>query len=80
MGSDLLYEVEHAEQLATFINCHLASNGVVILIDPGRRTAKKIKKFMIALGFDCILETINKEGVTQKGGMFKKYRFTRNVN
>ena len=80
IGSDLLYEAAHSEQLATFINCHLTQNGVVLLIDPGRRTAKRIRKYMAALGFGCTLEFINEEGVAQKGGMFKKYRFTRTEN
>ena len=80
IGSDLLYEVVHAEQLATFINCHLTQDGIVILVDPGRRTAKKIRKNMEALGFNCILEVINKDGIEQKGGTFKKYVFSRAVN
>lgn len=80
IGSDLLYEVLHAKQLATFINCHLTENGLVILVDPGRRTAKKIKKCMTVLGFDCCLESINREGIAQKDGYFKKYRFNRIKN
>ncbi len=80
IGSDLLYEAFHAEPLALFIDSHLAEGGIVILVDPGRSTANKIKKSMAALGFDCLLEIINAEGLVQKGGQFKQYRFTRSVS
>ncbi|MFL0798090.1 MAG: methyltransferase domain-containing protein [Cellvibrionaceae bacterium] len=77
VGSDLLYEAMHAEQLATFIHCHLSQDGIVILVDPGRRTANKIKKSMAVLGFKCLLEIIDNEGFIKKGGGFKKYQFSR---
>lgn len=79
IGSDLLYEALHAEQLAAFIHSHLAEQGIVILIDPGRRTAKKIKNSMAELGFICSLETIDRNGVRKKDGYFKKYHFSREV-
>ena len=77
IGSDLLYETCHAQLLATFINCHLTPEGVVVLIDPGRRTAKKIRKNMESLGFNCTLEKIDEEGIIKKDGYFRKYLFSR---
>lgn len=80
IGSDLLYEKEHANLLATFIDCHLNKNGRAIIIDPGRRAAKKIRGIMTKLGYACRLESVNKDGVQQKGGIFRKYVFNREAD
>lgn len=79
IGSDLLYEKEHANLLAIFIDCHLNENGKAIIIDPGRRAAKKIRGAMKKLGYTCTQESINKDGVLQKGGKFDKYVFGRDA-
>lgn len=77
IGSDLLYEASFSGILSRFINCHLTTDGVVILIDPGRRTARKIKESMNAYGFSNETSKINAEGQQQKGGCFTKYTFRR---
>lgn len=79
IGSDLLYEKEHADLLAIFIDCHLNKNGKAIIIDPGRRAAKKIKGAMKKLGYTSIQESVNKDGVQQKGGKFNMYVFNRDA-
>lgn len=51
IGSDLLYERGHAEQLSTFINQHANSHCTVIIVDPGRRYHTRFSKKMVDLGF-----------------------------
>lgn len=52
IGSDLLYEVQHVEQLAAFIDQHAKDRCEVIMIDPGRGHHARFSKKMITLGFD----------------------------
>jgi predicted nicotinamide N-methyase len=77
IGSDLLYEDNYSELLSRFIDCHLSQDGTVILTDPGRRTAKKIKKSMNKLGFNHEVSKVNTDGKLQKNGYFTKYVFRR---
>lgn len=51
VGSDLLYEQNHAELLSTFINKHSSSTNEVIIVDPGRRHHASFSKKMAALGY-----------------------------
>lgn len=51
IGSDVLYEREHIELLAAFINQHANPNCEVILVDPGRGNHAKFSKKMVTLGF-----------------------------
>lgn len=75
MGSDLLYEPGNAEILSAYINGHLVENGRVILIDPGRRKAGKIKAQMEALGFQYETVKVDEQGVYKKNGYFTQYTF-----
>ncbi len=52
IGSDLLYEQEHAELLSQFIEQHAKPVCDVILVDPGRGNHAKFSKKMVILGFD----------------------------
>lgn len=52
IGSDLLYEAEHVEMLANFINQHAAEHCEIILIDPGRGQHARFSKKMITLGYN----------------------------
>lgn len=52
IGSDLLYEDEHAKLLSTFINAHSQTQCLVILVDPGRGHIAKFITHMTALGFN----------------------------
>lgn len=78
IGSDLLYEAGHAEILSAYINCHLALTGYVILIDPGRRKAGKIKTAMEALGFQYKTTRLDEQGNVKKKGHFIQYTFQKN--
>lgn len=51
VGSDVLYEDDHVELLANFIESHAKPSCEVILIDPGRGRKTKLSKQMISLGF-----------------------------
>lgn len=60
IGSDLLYEQEHADLLSGFIDQHCAAKGEVIVVDPGRNHRAKFTKKMQALGFELNeLEPVN---------------------
>ena len=51
IGSDLLYERGHADELSTFINQHANSHCTVIIVDPGRQYRTHFSKNMVDLGF-----------------------------
>lgn len=51
IGSDLLYEAEHVELLAGFINQHANPHCEVMLVDPGRGNHARFSKKMITLGY-----------------------------
>jgi len=51
IGSDLLYEQDHSDLLAGFINQHADVNCEIIIIDPGRKNHTKFSRNMAGLGF-----------------------------
>ena len=51
VGSDLLYEGDHVELLAGFIDQHAQPHCEVILVDPGRSYHARFSKKMISLGY-----------------------------
>lgn len=51
IGSDILYEDEHAELLASFIEGHSKPNCEIIIVDPGRGRKNKLSKRMVDFGF-----------------------------
>lgn len=51
IGSDLLYERDHAQLLAGFIDRHTKPHCEVILVDPGRGHHAGFSKRMVDLGF-----------------------------
>lgn len=51
IGSDLLYEEEHIELLANFIERHSKPICEVILVDPGRGRKNKLTAKMLEFGF-----------------------------
>jgi predicted nicotinamide N-methyase len=52
VGSDILYEVEHVELLAGFIEHHANEHCEVILVDPGRGHHARFSKRMVADGYE----------------------------
>jgi len=51
IGSDLLYEPDHPQLLAGFIDRHANDNVEVIVIDPGRGNHGKFSQAMVRFGF-----------------------------
>jgi len=51
IGSDLLYEDEHVQQLAEFIENHSNASCEVILVDPGRGRKNKLSSQMKKYGY-----------------------------
>lgn len=51
IGSDLLYEPEHAEKLSAFIDRHARVRCEVIIVDPGRRQRGRFRKRMAERGY-----------------------------
>ena len=51
IGSDLLYEDNHIDLLASFIEAHSKPNCEVIIVDPGRGRKNKLSSKMIDFGF-----------------------------
>lgn len=51
IGSDVLYEDEHIELLANFIQRHANESCEVILVDPGRGRKAKLSTRMVEFGF-----------------------------
>jgi len=51
IGSDLLYERNHVEMLAGFIDRHARRQCEVIIVDPGRGQHARFSKKMIGLGY-----------------------------
>lgn len=54
IGSDLLYEDEHVELLAHFIESHSKPKCEVIIVDPGRGRKNKLSGKMIEFGYSSL--------------------------
>ncbi len=52
IGSDLLYEAQHAALLAGFIDAHATPDAEVIVVDAGRGHAGRFARQMIERGFE----------------------------
>lgn len=53
IGSDVLYERCHPEQLAAFIALHAAQHAEVLIVDPNRGNRAAFNRCMGLLGFAC---------------------------
>ncbi len=67
IGSDLLYEEQNVELLATFINQHSRRQCEVIMVDPGRGLHAKFSKNMVGLGYSHSQEKPNNTGYLNDG-------------
>lgn len=76
IGSDLLYEPEHPELLAGFIDRHAREGAEIIVVDPGRGFHGKFTRAMDRRGYG--LETVWADGLnignTLKKGRVLNYR------
>ena len=77
IGSDVLYERDHPQQLAEFIDCHAAEKVVVIIIDPNRSNHKCFSQRLLHIGFiltEQKIHTIADDGTHYRGRMLKYQR------
>jgi predicted nicotinamide N-methyase len=51
IGSDLLYEPDHVDQLSSFIDRHSMPNNEIIIVDPGRSLYTRFSRKMKKLGY-----------------------------
>ena len=51
IGSDILYQPAHAQQVSRFIDLHSNDGAQVMIGDPGRENRARFTKCMIALGY-----------------------------
>ncbi|MEJ2142266.1 MAG: histidine kinase [Gammaproteobacteria bacterium] len=71
IGSDLLYEDQHIELLANFIDAHSKPVCEVIIVDPGRGRKTKLTSSMSKLGYTS--SYLNLAQGPLKNGDFKGY-------
>ena len=69
IGSDLLYDTDHAELLSKFINQHANRQCEVIVVDPGRKQRGSFSTAMEILGYSA--RRITPENVDYLEGPFK---------
>ena len=62
IGSDILYEPAHSQDVSTFISRHSGENVEVIIVDPNRGNRANFTKKMIALGYAHHFEQFNIQG------------------
>lgn len=62
IGSDVLYERGHPEQVAAFLAAHTCDGADVMIVDPGRRRCGELTRRMHANGFDCEELTTSRRG------------------
>jgi len=59
IGSDLLYESNHAQLLSKFIDLHARKRCDVIIVDPGRGHHARFSKKMVLLGYSHSQKTVD---------------------
>lgn len=73
MGSDLLYEPDHVEQLAGFVEARANRSCEVIIVDPGRGNTPAFTRAMSRLGFEQA-PCAPAEDAEPFSGQFLRYR------
>lgn len=58
IGSDLLYEDEHVDLLANFINAHAKPDCEIILVDPGRGRKTRLITALQPFGYVCSYQAL----------------------
>lgn len=62
IGSDVLYEPDHAANVSRFIDTHSSEKAEVIIVDPNRGNRAAFTRNMLALGFLHHFESFNIDG------------------
>jgi 2-polyprenyl-3-methyl-5-hydroxy-6-metoxy-1,4-benzoquinol methylase len=77
IGSDLLYERDHPEQLAEFIELHAAQCAEVLIIDPNRGHRPAFTRHMCDAGYtlvDTKLSSLLTDGTSYRGHLLEYRR------
>ena len=75
IGSDLLYEDEHADQLAFFVDQHAKRTCHVIIVDPGRCNTARFSKNMVGRGYTYApIDSTNVDELTQSAKQPKQFQ------
>jgi predicted nicotinamide N-methyase len=61
IGSDVLYQPQHAQKLAGFISLHSSDDVKVLVVDPARENRAKFTHAMIALGYSHQFTNFNQQ-------------------
>jgi predicted nicotinamide N-methyase len=72
IGSDVLYERNHPQQLSDFIERHAAPTVEVVIVDPNRGNRARFTQHMQSLGFEFSMTNLDgalDDGVPYKGRM-----------
>ena len=77
IGSDLLYERDHALLLSNFINRHAKVKCEIILVNPNRGHQGKFSNLMEDFGFDCISFKAKNIDYLEEPYNGKIFRYTR---
>jgi len=80
IGSDVLYEPDHAADVANFINNHAQKNIEVIIVDPGRSNQSRFTRNMHALGYSHYRERFNMMDLNRKPVKGHILYYQRNTN
>lgn len=75
IGSDVIYDRNHPDELAKFFDAALEDDGIIILCDPNRSLFQKLKLGMADKNFSCAQENIANLNTTGKA--FKILTFKR---
>jgi len=79
IGSDILYEDEHAELLARFINDHAKPVCEIILVDAGRGGVNKMIRAMVKLNYESEVLERPKQSVVTDNFKGRIVRFSRDA-
>lgn len=77
IGSDLLYEDQHIEQLSNFLVSHSKDSCEIVLVDPGRGRKTKLIKRLEKLGFTSSIEKFSDTEYLPKGFVGYILKFNR---
>lgn len=78
IGSDLLYERDHAELLSIFLNSHAKLNCKVILVNPNRGHQAKFTNKMAEYGFSCTSHEVQNTEYLDEPYKGKIFKYSRN--
>ena len=78
IGSDILYEPAHAENVSQFIDRHSSIDVEVIIVDPNRGNRSNFTKKMIALGYAHHFDRFNVEGTDNSNCKGRILHYRRN--